>query len=149
MPVRVEYTCPRCLGRHEAQVASPPPAVRSCPSCGGTARRVWSPIGVHTSRVPPTASVVPQQRARAPLCASNPDVPGLCHLPPEAGRLWLARARKDGRALEKELERIEQAPSPLGSTFSAGHHHGAHHHSHDAPPPDTAPLPSRPEPSGT
>lgn len=137
MGILVDYACPGCLGRHEARVASPPPRTRRCPTCGCEAVRSWSPVGILrggvTGAPEGTNPVAPRDLSR-PLCASNPDVPGLCHMSPEAGRLWVARAHKDSRSLERELERQERAVSdgsapPVLSI--GGHHHSHHHHSSD------------------
>jgi hypothetical protein len=68
-------------------------------------------------------------------------VPGLCHMTPSAARVWVARARRDGRALDRELAyqesaardgRLDASAAPVGHDHSSGHHgHGkAHHHSH-------------------
>jgi hypothetical protein len=146
MAVLVDYACPTCDSRTEARVPSPPSAVRACPCCGGEARRVWAPVGLmrgpgggrapgsHGGHGAPGGGGAPgpprgggTPAATTPLCAANPDVPGLCHMSPSAGRAWLARARGDTRALERELARqeaaAEAAPPTLASVVSH-HHHG-------------------------
>lgn len=130
MSLLVDYRCDRCLGRTEAWVRSPVPATRPCPACGGTAKRAWSPVGLVRGQAAPSARPEASQPAE-PLCVRNPDVPGLCHMSPSAGRAWLARARKDNRALDRELERQEQAAAVRPPTLAdvAAHDHG-HGHTH-------------------
>ncbi|WP_281690224.1 hypothetical protein [Pseudonocardia thermophila] len=88
----------------------------------------------------------PAPRAEAPalsgpaLCQRYPDVPGLCHMNPVAARSWIARARRDNRALEREIARQERAyaegtldpsTSPVAHDHGHGHGHGhGHWHSH-------------------
>lgn len=145
MPVLVDYRCPDCQRIREVRTPSPPPSSQICPQCGGEAARVWSPFGIGHSVLPPDRSP-PAPRRSAPLCATNPDVPGLCHMTPTAGRAWLARARKDGRALDRELEHQERAArtSPPATTdvvsHSHSHDHQADHHSHDHQAHDHHPL---------
>lgn len=58
---------------------------------------------------------------------------------PEAGRLWVARARKDSRSLEREIERQERAVADGSAppVLSIGGHHHHHHpsdgHDHHGP----------------
>lgn len=131
MAILVDYVCRGCDGRVEAWVASPPPAVGTCPACGAESRRGWAPIGTLTSR-PRTEAAGPSARSggrrAAPLCASNPDVPGLCHMSPAAGRTWVARARRDNRSLERELARQEKAAAVVPPTLAdiTAHDHGHH-----------------------
>jgi hypothetical protein len=152
--ILVDYRCTACGGRHEAFVASPAPALRTC-ACGGEARRLFSPVGMISGRgsgagdpggrgaggadattapAPGTAAAASAaRRARqekaefASLCAQNPDVPGLCHMSPSAGRAWVARARGDGRALDAELTRQQAAaaisPPTMADAISHEHTH--------------------------
>lgn len=139
MSLLVDYRCDRCLGRTEEWVPSPVPATKPCPACGGPAKRAWSPVGFLRATAVSSGSTVssgrdaPAGRAEAapsaePLCVRNPDVPGLCHMSPSAGRAWLARARKDNRALDRELERQERAaaarPPTLADAVAHDHGHG-------------------------
>ncbi|GAA4884316.1 hypothetical protein GCM10023403_59730 [Pseudonocardia benzenivorans] len=110
MAILVDYSCPTCAGRFESWSAAPPPATRTCPACGTPARRAWSPVGLSRGaagggerRRPP---LTPPEQS---LCARNPDVLGLCHMTPEAGRAWVARVRGDNRTLERELAAQEAA----------------------------------------
>src|ERR1700730_7632663 len=135
MAILVDYACPACRGRSEQWADNPVPSQATCPACGAQARRARSPVGLaggsETGKrgpepVPCTSWVAPDESAR-PLCARNPDVPGLCHLSPAAARTWVARARKDNRALEREIARQEAAaavrhPTP-GDLVS--HTHGS------------------------
>ncbi|WP_291054232.1 hypothetical protein [Herbiconiux sp.] len=144
MAILVDYRCTACGSRHEAFVASPAPALRTC-ACGGEARRLFSPVGMISGRgsggadattapAPGTAAAASEaRRARkekaefASLCAQNPDVPGLCHMSPSAGRAWVARARGDGRALDAELTRQQAAaaisPPTMADAISHEHTH--------------------------
>ncbi len=125
MPVLVDYACPACSGRVEAWVPTPAPPVGTCPACGSQSRRVWSPVGLSSGSGTAEPAVTSTHPVR-PLCATNPDVPGLCHMSPSAGRAWVARARGDGRALDRELARQERAAAITAPTVSdvLSHTHG-------------------------
>lgn len=137
MGVLVDYSCPSCLGRHEARVASPPPEFRRCPACGADAVRTWAPVGLvrrhqHSENSARDATV----HLQPPLCATNPDVPGLCHMSEDTARMWLARARKDNRAIEREMQRQEHsvragATPSLDAVVSNGHAHHSHGADHE------------------
>jgi hypothetical protein len=135
MAILVDYVCRTCSGRSEAWVPSPPPASRDCPACGAAASRAWAPVGmVSSSAAAPSAHPAGRpQRVADPLCVRNPDVPGLCHMSPSAGRAWVARARGDNRALDRELERQEAAAKVATPSLAdvVAHDHG---HSHGADP---------------
>jgi hypothetical protein len=135
MAILVDYVCSTCRGRSESWVASPPPATGSCPACGAVSRRAWAAVGVVSGAAAPTPR--PARRPADPLCVRNPDVPGLCHLSESAGRAWVARARGDNRALDRELERQEKAaavtPPSLADVVAHDHGHG-HRHGHDPVP---------------
>jgi hypothetical protein len=135
MAILVDYACPACRGRSEQWADNPVPSRATCPACGAQARRAWSPVGLasgsETGKSGPepvtgTSGIAPDEMAR-PLCVRNPDVPGLCHLSPAAARTWVARARKDNRALEREIAQQEAAaavrPPTLGDLVS--HTHGS------------------------
>lgn len=134
MAIIVDYLCPDCGSRAEAFVVHPVPSSRACDSCGGESRRRWSPVGI-VSRAPDTppapARPAPTRPARS-LCADNPDVPGLCHMSPTAGRTWVARYRGDHRALDAELEKQQKAaavsPPTMADAISHEHSHAAHTH---------------------
>ena len=108
MPILVDYACAACGGRSEIWVDSPVPAHATCPACGTRARRAWSPVGLARQHritrdgpAPPVGEPAPGQRSDAPLCARNPDIPGLCHLSPEAART--AEDAGDIRVLAQRL----------------------------------------------
>ncbi|HLH68642.1 MAG TPA: zinc ribbon domain-containing protein [Candidatus Dormibacteraeota bacterium] len=123
-----DYECVRCGAGFERWVSLPPPATTCCLACGAESRRVHRTVSVArrwSSPVPFSGA----SRARLPLCQANPDVPLLCHMEPAAARLWVARARGDGRALERELAAQEArlgSGSPPPSPVLGRHHH--HHH---------------------
>jgi hypothetical protein len=143
MGVLVDYRCTQCAGVTEQRVPPPPPAQRACPACGGIARRVFAPAGVIGRSRPPAGMPAPGTGAPSgsgsarpdrggasgpdaavPLCLRYRDVPGLCHMAPSAARAWIARARGDNRALDRELERQERAASEgSGGPPVVTHHH--------------------------
>jgi len=126
MPVLVDYVCTACSGRVEAWVSTPAPPFETCPACGSRSRRVWSPVGLSSGSTAAEPRAVIAAHTVRPLCATNPDVPGLCHMSPSAGRAWVARARGDGRALDREIERQEKAAAIKAPTVSdvLSHTHG-------------------------
>jgi hypothetical protein len=141
----VDYRCQSCNGTTEHRVNSPIPDWMTCPTCRSQARRIYSPIGLG-ARIPASTSPKTANSDEA-LCQKNPWVPGLCHMTPDAGRAWVARARGDTRTLDRELERQERArqdnpghvPDPISHDHSkrdhSTHAHGeAGHstHTHDA-----------------
>lgn len=117
----VEYRCDTCGGRTEGLVPSPPPSERGCPACHGRAQRRYSPIGLVGRATPPRD---PSDRDPGPSCRDHPAVPALCHMTPSAARSWVARARKDNRALEAEIERQEQALGVGQVPDPVSHDHG-------------------------
>jgi len=126
MAVLVDYFCDVCSSRTEEWMPSPPASNKPCPACGGQARRLFSPVGLMRGAKEPVAHTPASAK---PLCLTNPDVPGLCHMTPAAGRAWLARARKDNRSLERELASQEVAAKIAAPTIDAvvsHHHHGNH-----------------------
>lgn len=137
MPILVDYACSICHGQAEHWVDTPIPAATTCPACGADALRRWSPAGLIRLRdaggrpANGTTAAVPEPGPAA-LCARNPDIPGLCHMSPTAARSWIARARKDNRALEREIARQESAAavrSPaLNDIVSHAHSHGSRSH---------------------
>lgn len=120
MAILVDYRCDTCGDLAEAFVATPAPSTRACAKCDGVGRRTWSPVGLMTGGrdAKPPAPSAPRARARKPLCATNPGIPGLCHMSESAGRAWIARARGDHRALDRELARQEQAAKESVPTMS-------------------------------
>ncbi|HZV53180.1 MAG TPA: zinc ribbon domain-containing protein [Candidatus Dormibacteraeota bacterium] len=121
-----DYECVRCGAGFERWVPLPPPTATPCLACGAESRRVHRAVAVARRRPDP----VPASgtgRDRLPLCQANPDVPLLCHMEPAAARLWVARARGDGRALERELAaqeaRLGSGNPPSSSVLGRHHHH--------------------------
>ncbi len=131
MAILVDYRCTGCGRRHEHFVQNPAPEQLACPGCGSAARRLFSPVGMISQRGDARA---PGPRPGAPaetmasLCAQNPDVPGLCHMSPSAGRAWVARARSDHRALDAELARQQSAAEITPPTIAdaISHVHSPH-----------------------
>lgn len=131
MAILVDYRCQSCAGRFEQWVPTPAPHRLVCPACGADAPRAWSPValGGRARAVPgPGTGTAISGSAATPLCVTNPDVPGLCHMSSSAARAWLARARKDNRSLEREIAWQEQAakagPPRLEDVISHNHSHG-------------------------
>lgn len=133
MAILVDYRCSECDSVVEAFVETPAPGSRACLLCGGRSRRVWSPVGLisGSSGANQQESATADRKSvakRAPLCATNPGVPGLCHMSESAGRSWIARYRGDGRAFDRELERQEKAAKESKPTMedaiSHSHSHG-------------------------
>lgn len=132
MAILVDYRCRSCAVRFERWVSTPAPHLLVCHVCGEDASRAWSPVALggraRAVREPGIDAAMSGSPA-TPLCVTNPDVPGLCHMSPSAARTWLARARKDSRGLEREIARQEQAakaaPPRLEDVISHTHSHGS------------------------
>ena len=136
MAILVDYRCNECKAVVEAFVENPVPANRECTVCGGLSRRTWSPVGLisgsSSSKEQDTAAAARKSvtKTKAPLCATNPGVPGLCHMSESAGRSWIARYRGDGRSFDRELERQEKAAKESRPTMDDAI---SHSHSHSSP----------------
>lgn len=127
MSILVDYQCVECRDRSERWVQSPPPAVIPCLSCGQDTRRIWAAIGLG-GQVTGTGPEDPGSPQSSPaLCRQYPQIPGLCHMTESAQRRWVATYNRDGRTLDKELERQEKsaaAKTPvLADAISHQHHH--------------------------
>lgn len=134
----VDYRCEACDGVAEHFVSNPAPPTMRCPACQAPARRRFAAVGLSGRAAPPTERR-PAASDRA-LCLDNRDVPGLCHMTPDAARTWVARARGDNRSLDRELERQERSlketagPAADPVSHDHGHAHGTGHgHGHAAP----------------
>lgn len=147
MGVLVDYSCTGCGAPHEAWVQRPIPAERACPVCGSAARRRFNAALLRGAAPPSTAAGSPSPAvptvAPAP-CQRYPTVPGLCHMTPAAARGWIARARKDNRALERDIARQEKAITegtldPSSAPITHDHGHG-----HTAPGRESTPEPAVP-----
>jgi hypothetical protein len=128
MAILVDYRCGSCGVREEHWAASPPPATATCGGCGAESSRAWAPIGLagtstSTSDVAPARPTGP----RRSMCSQFPQVPGLCHMSESAGRMWVAKYRNDGRAIDREQERQETAAAVKPPTMADAitHHHAA------------------------
>ncbi len=133
----VDYRCEVCDGRSEHFVSNPAPATMECPACRAPAQRRFAPVGL-SGRAAPPVEHKPGKPERA-LCLDNRDVPGLCHMTPDAARTWVARARGDNRSLDRELQRQERSlrenAGPAADPVSHDHGHSGgsgHAHSHVA-----------------
>lgn len=134
----VDYRCPACDGISEHFVSNPAPPTMQCPACRAPAQRRFSAVGL-SGRAAQRVESKPATSDRA-LCLDNRDVPGLCHMTPDAARTWVARARRDNRSLDRELERQERnlAETAGHVVDPVSHDHGHAHgpgqtHAHAAP----------------
>jgi putative FmdB family regulatory protein len=127
MAVLFDYRCSACHGIFEYRVTVPAPPTRSCPACHQKAHRIFSPVrlgGLAQARAHPETTFAhgasaQRDDAQLPLdCVTNRDVPGLCHLSPEAAAVWVAKARGDGRALDTAY-RHQESLIAQGHTLSA------------------------------
>lgn len=105
MAVLVDYRCD-CGARTEHWAVRPVPDEAACGRCGCLARRQFGGA-LLTGAPEPT----PREPAvgGAGACGHAPDVPGVCTLTPTAARMLTARARRDHRALEREIAYQESA----------------------------------------
>lgn len=140
MSVRVDYRCATCGGVAEHAVASPPPPERPCVACGSPAKRLFAPIGLRRSQRSAGAAIPGElpgsgaaRGASDAMCLNAPAVPGICHMQPDAARAWVARARRDNRTLERELERQERGLAETGKPLAEPVAHGHHHHDQALP----------------
>ncbi len=137
MTILVDYRCRDCGTRAEHWAPSPPPAAVGCAECGGEARRLFAAIGLSGARPaapdPPTSST----RKSPTLCQQYPQIPGLCHMSESAGRMWVAKATRNSRALDREQERQEKAAGVKAPTLA-----DAITHSHHEPVSPVAPAAS-------
>ena len=123
----VDYRCTDCGTVKESYVESPAPSTRSCELCGGESQRRFSPVGLISRGGESAPALTTSKKSESSLCAQNPDVPGLCHMSPTAGRAWVARFRGDNRALDAELARQESAAAITKPTMADAISH-AHTH---------------------
>ncbi|WP_425383295.1 hypothetical protein Rruber_00401 [Rhodococcus ruber] len=116
--VLVDYRCPECGETAEELVPTPAPEHHPCRRCGAESYRRFTSAGLLGRARPPAAG--------STACIDNPDVPGLCHVGPDAKRSLVARFRGDSATYEAEhrrqTRRFEQTgpPDPRRVT---GHHH--------------------------
>ncbi|GCD90015.1 hypothetical protein [Nocardioides sp. LS1] len=121
MSILVDYRCGACGTRAERWTPSPPPPSTPC-ECGAEARRAWASVGFAGSRTTPAEPNEPPPGTPRPptrsLCSSYPQVPGLCHMSESAGRMWVAKYLKDGRAIDREQERQETRAAVAAPTMA-------------------------------
>jgi hypothetical protein len=89
---------------------------------------VWTPIGLSrgATSTPQTATHEDHRVGKPPLCTQYPQVPGLCHMSESAGRMWVAKYKRDNRAVEAELARQERkakVATPTMSDAISQHHY--------------------------
>jgi len=126
MPILVDYRCPGCGTRAEHWAPSPPPSALPCTSCGAESRRIFAAVGLSRGTTSPAPAPPPAPARRgAKLCSQYPQVPGLCHMSESAGRMWVAKYLKNGRAIDREQERQETAAAVKAPTMddAISHHH--------------------------
>lgn len=120
MAILVDYVCPSCGCREERWTPSPPATTSRCAGCGGESRRAFAAIGLSRGGGAPAAPAdraTPAARGES-ICARFPQVPGLCHMSESAGRMWVAKYLKDGRAIDREAERQEKAAAVKAPTLA-------------------------------
>ena len=133
MTILVDYRCQACGTRAEHWAPSPPPSSVSCASCGAESRRLFAAVGLSGARpAPPEGSGAPpasSTRTGPTLCQQYPQIPGLCHMSEDAGRMWVARATRNSRAVDREQERQEKAaavkPPTMADVITHQHHEPA------------------------
>lgn len=125
MAILVDYECRECGSRTEQWAPSPPPASVSCGSCGAESRRLFASVGLSGGRTAQAEAPATPPRHGPKLCAQYPQVPGLCHMSESAGRMWVAKYLKDGRAVDREQERQEKRAAVVAPTMADAitHHH--------------------------
>jgi len=126
MAILIDYRCPSCGSREERWAPSPPPATVPCGGCGADSHRAWAAIGLSgRARTRPDAGPPPAARRNRSICSEYPQVPGLCHMSESAGRMWVAKYLRDGRAVDREWQRQEEraATRPPVMADAITHHH--------------------------
>jgi putative FmdB family regulatory protein len=128
MTILVDYRCAGCGTRAEHWAPSPPPSAVACASCGGEARRLFAAVGLSGSR-PAAEPPVSSTRKGPTLCQQYPQIPGLCHMSESAGRMWVAKATRNARAVDREQERQETSaaakPPTMADAITHSHHEPA------------------------
>jgi len=65
------------------------------------------------------------------MCQQYPQIPGLCHMSESAQRMWVAKATRNSRAIDREQERQEKAaaisPPKLADVLTHQHHEPSSH----------------------
>ena len=114
----VDYACADCGAWQEHVVVAPIPTHKECVRCGGRSDRRFSSAGLVGGARPPAQGIDTS-------CSSNPGVPGLCHVGPEARRTLLARHLGDDTTYTAERKRQQekferQGPPALSSVVGHG-----------------------------
>ncbi len=109
MAILVDYECRGCGSRIERWTPSPPPGSVSCPACGAESRRLFAAVGLSGTRPPSETAPASTTRTGPTMCQQYPQIPGLCHMSESAQRMWVAKATKNSRAVDREQERQEKA----------------------------------------
>jgi len=124
MAILVDYRCAACGVRAEHWQPTPPPASVPCASCGAESRRLFSAVGLSGSTAAPPAPAATAPRGPK-LCSQYPQIPGLCHMSESAGRMWVAKYLKNGRAIDREQQRQEEAAAVTAPKLedAISHHH--------------------------
>ncbi|MBJ7358716.1 hypothetical protein [Nocardioides sp.] len=125
MPILVDYQCGTCGTRAEHWTPSPPPASVSCASCGAEGRRLFAAVGLSGAPAPAPAAPASSTRRGPSMCQQYPQIPGLCHMSESAARMWVAKATRNSRAVDREQERQEKAAAVKAPTMAdvITHHH--------------------------
>lgn len=128
MAILVDYQCGTCGDRAEHWAPSPPPVAVPCGSCGSESRRLFAAVGLSVTRAP--VADVPVSAGSAgkgpSMCQQYPQIPGLCHMSESAQRMWVAKATRNSRAVDREQERQEKAAATKRPTMADAitqHHH--------------------------
>lgn len=114
----VDYACAECGAWQEHLVTAPIPQNKVCAHCGSESHRRFSSAGLVGGARPPAQGIDTS-------CTSNPGVPGLCHVGPEARRSLLARHLGDDTTYSAERKRQQekferQGPPALSSVVGHG-----------------------------
>lgn len=118
MSILVDYQCRDCQTRAEHWTPSPPPESVSCATCGAESRRLFAAVGLSGSRSAPLEPPTSSTRTGPTLCQQYPQIPGLCHMSESAGRMWVAKATRNSRAVDREQERQEKAAAVKAPTMA-------------------------------
>lgn len=126
MAILIDYRCSSCGTRAEHWAPSPPPETVNCGSCGAVSRRLFAAVGLSGTRIPSQAVPASAGSTSGPtMCQQYPQIPGLCHMTESAQRMWVAKATRNSRAIDREQERQENAAaaSPPTMADAISHHH--------------------------
>lgn len=118
MPILVDYRCGGCGDRAEHWTPSPPPESVSCRSCGAEGRRLFAAVGL-SGALAPASEVPASSTSKGPsMCQQYPQIPGLCHMSESAARMWVAKATRNSRAVDREQESQEKAAAVKAPTMA-------------------------------